>query len=119
MRLRATVIGALNMFSTQPGRLTAAEVKVVQALADVATIAILQERALRRSEMVTEQLQAALNSRIVIEQAKGALARIHAVTVDQAFTLLRDYSRSRNRKLGDIAHAVVTDPAGVAGLTRD
>ena len=118
MRLRSTVIGALNMFSAQPGRLTPEDVKVVQALADVATIAILQERALRRSEMLAEQLQAALDSRIVIEQAKGALARIHGVGVDQAFVLLRTYCRNHNRKLSDIAQAVVTEPAGVPGLTR-
>ena len=69
------------------------DVRIVQALADVATIALLQERAIRRGELLAEQLQSALNSRIVIEQAKGALAQIHGETPDEAFTRLRNYCR--------------------------
>ena len=117
LRLRNQVIGALNLFGISAGALQPDDVQIVQALADVATIGILQERAIQRAEVLTEQLQGALNSRIVIEQAKGALARIHGVGVDEAFGLLRTYARSHNRRLGDLAAAVVTDPTSVPDLT--
>jgi AmiR/NasT family two-component response regulator len=80
---------------------------VIQGLADIATIAILQERAIARAEAVTEQLQSALNSRVVIEQAKGALARIEGVTVDEAFEIMRSRSRSHRRRLVDVAAEVL------------
>jgi GAF domain-containing protein len=117
LRLRTRVIGALNLFGADTGGLDPSDVKVVQALADVATIGLLQEQAISRGEVLTEQLQSALNSRIVIEQAKGALARAHGVDVDRAFDLLRGYARNHNRKLVDLAHAVLTDPASVPDLT--
>ncbi len=118
LRLRVRVIGALNLFGTVARGLEPGDVKVVQALADVATIGLLQEQAIRRAEILTEQLQGALNSRIVIEQAKGALARTHGVDVDHAFELLRGYARNHNRKLLDVALAVLHDPASVLELTR-
>lgn len=118
LRLREQVIGALNLFGTGTGTLAPADVQVVQALADVATIGILQERAIHRAEVLTEQLQGALNSRIVIEQAKGALARTHGISVDSAFERLRAYARQNNRKLGDVAQAVITDPDTVPALAR-
>ena len=107
MRLRDDAIGALNLFSKVETRFDADDVGVVQALADVATIAILQERAQARADELTEQLQAALDSRIIIEQAKGALSRIHGVGVDEAFTILRDLARASNRRLRDVAAEVV------------
>jgi len=118
LRLRQQVIGALNLFGTDPGTLEPADVQVVQALADVATIGLLQERAIRRAEVLTEQLQGALNSRVVIEQAKGALARIHDIGVDEAFEKLRSYARNHNRKLSDVAHAVITEPDTIPSLTH-
>jgi len=117
LRLRNDVIGALNMFGTELGPMEPSSVKIVQALADVATIGIMQERAIHRGGVLTEQLQAALNSRIVIEQAKGALAQIHSCNTDTAFEMLRDYSRRNHRRLGEVAQAVTTDPASVADLT--
>ncbi|WP_425402472.1 ANTAR domain-containing protein [Knoellia sinensis] len=117
LRHRSKVIGALNLFSRDAGRLEGTDVRIVQALADVATIGLLQERAIRNSEVLTEQLQAALNSRIVIEQAKGALARMHGIDVDAAFALMRDYARSKNHRLSDVAHGVVTDPSSHEDLT--
>jgi GAF domain-containing protein len=117
MRLRDEVIGALNLFSTRQMRLEPQEVRVVQSLADVATIAILQERSIARAEALTEQLQGALNSRITIEQAKGVLARTHGIDVDAAFDLMRRYSRSNHRRLTDIAQAIVADPASHPELT--
>jgi GAF domain-containing protein len=107
MRLRQEVIGALNLFSTHQTRLEHDEVRVVQSLADVATIAILQERSIARAEALTEQLQGALNSRIVIEQAKGALARIEGISVDQAFEVMRRRARSQRQRLVEVAAAVL------------
>ena len=118
MRLRGQVIGALNMFGDEPGRMQAEDVRVVQALADIATIGLLQERAVRHGEVLTEQLQTALNSRIGIEQAKGALAQIHDCTPDEAFTLLRDWARRHHQRLADVANGVINDPASYADLTR-
>jgi GAF domain-containing protein len=117
MRLRSERIGALNVFSgSVGGRLTDSDIKVVQALADVASIGLLQERAIRRGEILTEQLQGALNSRIIIEQAKGALAQTRGISVDEAFELLRGYSRNHNLRLVDISRTVVTDPTALPGL---
>jgi AmiR/NasT family two-component response regulator len=107
MRLRDQVIGALNLFATTTMEFDPGEVRVVQSLADVATIGILQERSISRAEAVTEQLQGALNSRIVIEQAKGALARLEGVTVDEAFARLRERARSSRQRLVDVAAAVL------------
>lgn len=108
MRLRDQVIGALNLFRTAPGPFDPAELRIGQALADVATIGLLHERNVRRSETVAEQLQGALNSRVVIEQAKGKLAERRSVNMDQAFVLLRDYARNSNQRLTDVARNFVT-----------
>lgn len=117
LRLRHTVIGALNLFSSQVGTMAPADLRVVQALADIATIGLLQERAIHRGEVLTEQLQAALNSRVVVEQAKGVLAQIHGVTTEEAFELLRAYSRNHQQRLGEVAQAVTHDPRSLPGLT--
>jgi len=117
MRLRQEVIGALNLFSTDVGRLEPADIRLVQALADVATIGLLQERAIRRGEVLSEQLQGALNSRVIIEQAKGALAQIHGCSVDEAFTRLRSHCRANNLLLSTVANGVVTAPAEFPELT--
>ncbi len=117
LKLRDQIIGALNLFGTEVGEIDPADVRIVQSLADVATIGILQERAIRNREMLTEQLQGALNSRVVIEQAKGVLAQIHGVTVDQGFERLRSYSRKHGNRLVALAHAVVNDPASLPDLT--
>jgi GAF domain-containing protein len=118
LRLRNEVIGALNLFgSDSASALDSADIPVVQALADVATIALLQERTIRRGEVLSEQLQGALNSRIVIEQAKGAIAQANDVSVDEAFTLLRDYARRNNRRLSEVARTIFSDSDGVAVIT--
>jgi transcriptional regulator with GAF, ATPase, and Fis domain len=107
MRLRDQVIGALNLFRVIPGTLDPAALRIGQALADVATIGLLHERNMRRSEAVAEQLQGALNSRIVIEQAKGKLAERLTVDMDHAFGLLRDFARNSNQRLTDVARQFV------------
>jgi transcriptional regulator with GAF, ATPase, and Fis domain len=103
MRLRDQVIGALNLFRAQPGAFDPADIRIGQAMADVATISLLHERSLRHSDTVNEQLQAALNSRVVIEQAKGKLAERLGVDMAQAFSILRDQARNRNVRLSDLA----------------
>ncbi len=120
MRLREQVIGALNLFRTGPGAFAPASVRVGQALADVATISLLHERGMRHSDIVNEQLQTALNSRVVIEQAKGKLAERLGVDMDQAFTLLRDRARTTNRRLSDLARAFIdgTEPLTAPGPDR-
>ncbi|MGK5556964.1 GAF and ANTAR domain-containing protein [Actinomadura kijaniata] len=118
MRLRDQVIGALNLFRAQPGELPDPVVRLGQALADVATIGLLQERAIRHSQVLTEQLQTALSSRVVIEQAKGVLAERHEWSMDQAFTALRAYARSRNQRLTELALAITTRGMDTAELAR-
>jgi transcriptional regulator with GAF, ATPase, and Fis domain len=107
MRLREQVIGALNFFRATPGAFDPDAIRIGQALADVATISLLQERSLRQSDAINEQLQTALNSRVIIEQAKGKLAERLGLDMNQAFGLLRDHARARNRRLSDLAQAFV------------
>ncbi|GAA0706816.1 GAF and ANTAR domain-containing protein [Dactylosporangium roseum] len=117
LRLRSEVIGAMGVFGTGSTDLDDADVQIVQALADAAAIGLLQERTIRRSEVLTEQLQGALNSRIVIEQAKGAIAQAYHISVDAAFELIRAYARRTNRRLSDVARLVVTDLSSLPDLT--
>jgi len=107
MRLRDQVIGALNLFRAEPGPFDPADLRIAQALADVATIGLLHERNVRRTETVAEQLQSALNSRVVIEQAKGKLAERLSIDMDRSFNMLRDYARNTNQRLTDVARAFV------------
>jgi GAF domain-containing protein len=119
LRLRDQVIGALNVFGDgQGGGLAGGDVPIIQALADVATIGLLQERSIRRGEELTEQLRDALSSRIVIEQAKGAIAQATGVSVDEAFAAIRMYARRHNHRLADLSHAIVTDLASLPELYR-
>jgi transcriptional regulator with GAF, ATPase, and Fis domain len=108
MRLRLDTIGSLNLFSRKPGGLTAEDRDIAQAMADIATIGVLQARAIHDGRVVTTQLQTALESRIAIEQAKGVLAEHMTITVDDAFKLLRNYARAHNSKLTDTARSVVS-----------
>lgn len=107
LRLRDERVGALNLFRTDVGALPQTEVAVGQALADVATVGILHQRLMTRSELVNQQLQTALNTRVIIEQAKGVLAERGAIDMDVAFTLLRAYARKTQQRLADLARAVV------------
>ena len=111
LRLRDQVIGALNVFRTEAGALSETDALLAQALADVATIAIIQDRALHGTKVLAEQLQSALNSRVTIEQAKGVLAERHRIDTDQAFRILRSNARNRNRRLGELAREVVLGEA--------
>jgi GAF domain-containing protein len=116
MRLRGEVIGTLNLFHRQPGGLPEADLAVGQALADVATIGILAERAIRSREVLTEQLQVALNSRVIIEQAKGVLAQRGGLGMDVAFDRLRRYARTQNVRLSEVAREVVETDLAAADV---
>lgn len=107
LRLRDETIGGLNLFDSRPALMSDEDRQLAQALADVATIGILHQRLLHRSSMLAEQLQQALNSRIIIEQAKGVVAERGGVGMDVAFETLRSYARSRNLKLSEVALDVV------------
>ena len=118
LRVRTDVIGALNLFRGSDEPFTRTEIEIAEAMAEMAAIGLIQERALRERNLLTEQLQAALNSRVVIEQAKGMLAEYLTMTVDDAFTLLRSYARHHNRKLSEIASDVVDRKIPSAALGR-
>jgi GAF domain-containing protein len=118
LRLRGQAIGALNLFHQAPGPVPEADLALAQALADVATIGILSERAVRRGEVLTEQLQTALNSRVVIEQAKGVTAQRLGLPMDLAFDRLRDFARARNLRLAEVARQVVVGELEPAVLNR-
>ena len=107
LRLRDTTIGTLNLLRSEPGEAPEDTILAAQAIADVATIGILHERTLRESTILSEQLQAALNSRIVIEQAKGVISHTKGVSIDDAFTLMRQYARSHSVGLSIVAARIV------------
>ena len=107
MRLRKRTIGALNLFRTSADALADRDIVAAQAFADVATIGILQNRAVEEANTVNNQLTAALNSRILIEQAKGMVAERMGIAMEQAFTKLRSHARAHNLSLSDLATQVV------------
>ncbi|MET1017785.1 MAG: GAF and ANTAR domain-containing protein, partial [Leifsonia flava] len=108
MRLRETTIGALNLLRAETGELNERDVRAAQALADVATIGILHARSLRESDAVRDQLQRALSSRIVIEQAKGVISQTNDVSTDDAFNLMRKYARNHGMLLSIVAENIVS-----------
>jgi hypothetical protein len=118
LRLRGEVIDSLNLLHAAPAGLDNAGLRTAQALADAATIGIVQQRTLRRAETLAAQLQAALSSRVLIEQAKGVLAGRLKVSPDHAFNILRSAARNRNRRLTDLAGDIVTGSTDAAQLLR-
>jgi hypothetical protein len=117
LRLRHEVIGAIGIFGTTEALWSDGDVHIAQTLAHVATIGLLQERAVHRGAVLTEQLQSALNSRIVVEQAKGAVAQARGVTVDEAFVILRAHAVRTGTHLVVVAQSALTDPAYLAALS--
>ncbi len=116
MRLRSEVIGALNLFCTDQHHLEEDDAVTAQALADVATISILHHRAFLESQLVNAQLTHALESRIVIEQAKGALAERTGLDLGAAFSRMRNHARHHNLKLADIAHGVLDGTVSIGEI---
>jgi len=118
LRLRGQAIGTLNLFHGAPGPLPEADLALGQALADIATIGILQERAIHDSRAFSAQLEAALDSRIVIEQAKGIVAERNQVDVDVAFQQIRRFARNHNRLLSNTAREIIAGALTPLALTR-
>lgn len=116
MRHRDVVIGALNLFSVEEGALEERDAVAAQALADAATISVLQHRAFVQAQVVNDQLNHALNSRIVIEQAKGVLAERAALTMEQSFSRMRNHARNHNLRLVDVAQNVIDGTLGDQAL---
>lgn len=119
MRLRGEILGAMNLFIAQPGGVDPADRTLVQALADIATIGLLQRRTTLNAQLHLGQVQHALQSRIVIEQAKGIVAQQADIPVDDAFERLRRYSMNRNMPLHDLARAVIDGEMTAASLVTD
>lgn len=117
LRLRGKVLGALNLFRSTPGGLDHADATAAQALADVATVALLQQRAVSEAQTLAEQLQDALNSRVAIEQAKGVLAAQAGLEMDEAFLRLRGYARAHQRLLTEVAEDVAAGRLRAEALT--
>jgi len=118
MRLRGTVIGVLNLFHVESGEMRQVDVEAAQAFADVATIAILQHRAALEAQVINEQLQCALNSRIIIEQAKGMVAEREGLDMEQAFRTLRSHARNHNLRLVDVAAFVIDGSLPPSAIDR-
>jgi GAF domain-containing protein len=116
LRLRGTVIGALNMLNVDANPMSQGDLAAAQALADVATIAILQHRAVREAQVLNEQLSYALNTRVIIEQAKGMVAERRGLDMEDAFALLRGHARNHNLRLADLTRAVVDGHIDIAAL---
>lgn len=117
MKLRGKVIGTMNLFSVKVGDVSERNAAVAQALADVATIGILQERVIREGQIVEEQLHRALDSRIIIEQAKGVIASALSLTMDEAFALLRKYARDRNLTIRSVSERVSERELAIEDMT--
>lgn len=116
LRLRDQIIGAMNLFCIEHSTLSDNDITIARGLCNIATIGLLQERAIRQGEVLTEQLQGALNSRVLIEQAKGVLAERTGLDIDDAFSVMRAYARSQRRPLSAVAADVINgsfDPAEI------
>ncbi|QHC60368.1 GAF and ANTAR domain-containing protein [Rathayibacter sp. VKM Ac-2760] len=107
LRLRRETIGSLNFFREAPGALDPADVPAAQTIADVATIGLMQERAVREVSRTRDQLQTALDARVLIEQAKGVIAHSRGVDMEEAWSILRQRARSHQARVSDVARAVV------------
>lgn len=114
LRLRESTIGSLNLLRAEPGTLSEPDRTAAQALADVATIGLIQQRAAEDARLLSDQLQTALDSRVVIEQAKGVLAEHQAISMDRSFAALRNHARRTNQRLTDVAAAVARREPGIA-----
>jgi len=106
MHVQGRTVGAMGLFGSTPGSLSGEDAAIGQALADVATLSFMQERAIREAAVVNEQLQQALNSRVLIEQAKGVIAHTSGVDMEEAFRLLRNHARAHNEALHETASRI-------------
>jgi GAF domain-containing protein len=118
MRVRGETVGALNLFRAATGTLDAPDVPVAQGMADIAAVGLMQERSMRESREVVQQLQGALTSRVLIEQAKGVLAERAQISLDTAFARMRGYARTNNLKISGVARSLLDGQLDPGELTR-
>lgn len=118
LRLRTETVGAMNIFLARPGELSVEDIALGQGLADIATIGLLQERAVKEQNILAEQLQGALNSRVLVEQAKGIFAERHGVEVAQAFVTMRAHARSTRQPLLAVANQVIDGTFDTSAVRR-
>lgn len=107
MKVRDTVVGAINLFETAPHKLTPEDVPVIRGMAEIATIAILQARAMNEALETADQLRVALRTRVILEQAKGMISQSHGISMEKSFSLLRSYARERRLRLNEVANQIV------------
>lgn len=117
LKLRGQVIGTMNLFAKRTGALSDRDVAVAQALSDVATIGILQERVVREGTILAEQLHRALDSRILVEQAKGVISHSLSVTMEKAFEILRTHARNNNLTIRSVADGISNRSITVESIT--
>jgi GAF domain-containing protein len=118
LRLRGNIAGALNLFTTTPHPIDDEGRATAQALADVATIAVLSHRAAREAQRLNEQLTLALNTRVVVEQAKGMIAERLGLNMEDAFQAIRTHARGHNQHLADVAQAIIDQQLKPSDLNR-
>ena len=111
-----TVVGALNLFHRTPGVMRPIDIATAQAFADVATIAILQHRLATEKQLVNDQLNSALTTRIVIEQAKGMVAERRGIDMERAFATLREHARNNNLRLAAVCSDIADGRLAAAAL---
>ena len=112
-------IGAMSLMASQPARLASDDIQIMQSLGAVATIRLLQERAIHGAQVLNDQLQTALISRIAIEQANGVISQALGVSIDEAFELMRAHARRQHVRLGELAQTLVSVPGAVSVLSPD
>ncbi|MFG2649253.1 ANTAR domain-containing response regulator [Streptomyces sp. NPDC048436] len=118
LRREDQALGTLQLFQTTATVLGPDEIALAQALVDIATIAILRRRFLEQTLVERDQLQSALTSRVVIEQAKGVLAERWQCTVDEAFEALRRHARTNRLRLTECARLVVAGEFDTEAIRR-
>jgi hypothetical protein len=118
MRLRSQVIGTLTLFHTTPNTLAPEVTQIGQAMADVATIGLIQQQSLHQQDILIDQLQTAQDGRVIIEQAKGVLAERHHINPGQAFTLLLNNARKHNQRLTQLATTIIDGTTITTELLR-
>jgi GAF domain-containing protein len=107
MWLRGEVVGVLTLLDDAPHALDDDDRRLGETLADAATIGLIHERTVRQATTAAEQLQSALTSRVVVEQAKGVLAQIAGIPVDEAFAVIRRHARGSGLPLGAVCSDVI------------
>jgi transcriptional regulator with GAF, ATPase, and Fis domain len=118
LRLRKETIGGINLFRAQPQSIDEDGLRIAQALADIATIGILQQRSIHRTSLLAEQLQSALDTRLTIEQAKGVLAERAHLSMESAYERIRAYARNNNLKLSAVAEAIASSTLTADEVSR-